>query len=196
MKPPQIPHDLPSRQGLLEELPYRHGPRPITKGIAPHRQVTQRSAGETCQQLLRTLKQLSESYPKRVGYGTSSFEKHCDGIFSPPEYRAHDTKEGEICHVHDIDGSMHMAMHPADVKIVIERGWGERHQMAFDNWGWKSMFVPPEFTMVYAPRDEDELAVILRIIDAAAWWVSGEAMPEYSVSRPLVGMEQPRDLTV
>ena len=35
-------------------------------------------------------------------------------------------------------------------------------------------YVPREFVMIYAPRDPTELEVVCRIIEAAAYWVSGE----------------------
>ena len=69
-----------------------------------------------------------------------------------------------------------MALHPADAKLVLERGWGERHPLA--RGGWLTRFVPPTFLMVYAPRDEGEVGVVLEIIRAAAWWVSGQVLWE------------------
>ena len=36
-------------------------------------------------------------------------------------------------------------------------------------------YVPREFIMVYAPRDRSELDVVCRIIEAAAFWVSGKS---------------------
>lgn len=31
--------------------------------------------------------------------------------------------------------------------------------------------VPPGFVMIYAPRNDEELKVVVEIIKAAAWWV-------------------------
>lgn len=45
--------------------------------------------------------------------------------------------------------------------------------------GWKGRdgegraIVPSGFVLVYAPRDEEELEVVGRIVGAAAWWVMG-----------------------
>ena len=78
---------------------------------------------------------------------------------------------GEVCHAHPSDGSLHMTLHPADAAIVIENGWGERHPLA--RGGWCRRFVPREFVLVYAPRDERDVEVIMRIVRAAVWWVAG-----------------------
>ncbi|RAH48263.1 uncharacterized protein BO95DRAFT_357474, partial [Aspergillus brunneoviolaceus CBS 621.78] len=83
------------------------------------------------------------------------------------------TCNGEVCHAHPSDGSLHLTLHPADVKLVLERGWGQRHPLARDSWWWWLRIVPPGFVMVYAPRDAEELDCVLEIIRAAAWWVSG-----------------------
>jgi len=62
-------------------------------------------------------------------------------------------------------------MHPADEATVLSRGWGELHPLA--SGGWLTRFVPQRFMMVYAPRDAEELAIVLEIIRAAVWWVGG-----------------------
>jgi len=67
---------------------------------------------------------------------------------------------------------MHMNLHPDDARVVLERGWGERHPLA--RGGWMRAYVPREFVMVYAPRDRTELDVVCRIIEAAAFWVTGK----------------------
>lgn len=61
---------------------------------------------------------------------------------------------------------MHALLAPADSKVVLEAGWGERHPLS--RGGWFERFVPADFVMIYAPQDHDELAVILEIIKAAA----------------------------
>jgi hypothetical protein len=81
---------------------------------------------------------------------------------------------GEICHAHPNGGSMHLNMHPADVKTVVEAGWGERHPFARENWWWNLICqIPARFTLLYGPRDEKELEVMKDVIKAAAWWMSG-----------------------
>lgn len=64
-----------------------------------------------------------------------------------------------------------MTLHPADAKLVIENGWGERHPLA--RGGWFRRFVPREFVLVYAPRGEGEVEIVVRVVAAGVWWVSG-----------------------
>ena len=100
---------------------------------------------------------------------TSCFEKYSSGLFaSVPITR---TCGGEICHAHPSDGSLHLTLHPADAKIMLENGWGERHPLA--KGGWFRRFVPREFVLIYAPRTEKELDVVMQIVAASIWWVSG-----------------------
>jgi len=66
---------------------------------------------------------------------------------------------------------MHLTLHPADTALVLEAEWGERHPLS--NGGWLKRFVPAGFLMVYAPRTEAEIEVVMEIIRAAVWWVGG-----------------------
>lgn len=64
---------------------------------------------------------------------------------------------------------MHLTMHPADAALVLSQAWGERHPLS--SGGWLERFVPPGFVMVYAPRSEEEVEIVMGIIKAAIWWV-------------------------
>ncbi|KAK1143960.1 hypothetical protein N8T08_005869 [Aspergillus melleus] len=176
-------------------LPYRLGPPPLVTGIAPQRQLTQRSTKHIYKHLARAIEELVQANPKEYVLGTSCFEKHSTGIFASPctttttttpsapstggKHRRN-TCNGEICHSHPIDGSLHLTLHPADVRVLIERGWGQRHPLAWEEetsrrWLCGTRFVPAGFVMVYAPRDEDEVRVVMEVVRAAGWWVSGES---------------------
>jgi Family of unknown function (DUF5519) len=78
---------------------------------------------------------------------------------------------GEACHAHPSDGSLHLTLHPEDEAVVLKSGWGELHPLS--RGGWLTRFVPQRFMMVYAPRDEEELELVLEIVRAAVWWVGG-----------------------
>ncbi|KAI1764805.1 hypothetical protein GGR53DRAFT_301165 [Hypoxylon sp. FL1150] len=160
--------------GILHKkpLPYRCGPRPKVVGIAPQRQVNQFGSRECYLALRRVLESHSNVNSEEVGLGTSCFEKHGLGLFA--RYPFNKTCQGEICHVHSSDHSMHMTLHPDDVKEVIEKGWGERHPLT--SQCLLKMPVPKQFTMVYAPRSVDELKVVCQIIEAAGWWVTAKEM--------------------
>ena len=153
--------------GFLTQLPRREGPRPETKGIAPHRQVTQKASTATYDKLVVAINQVGSAVAD-LEIGTSCFEKHGAGLFSLSPARS--TCKGEICHAHPSDGSLHMTLHPADENMVLEAGWGERHPLA--RGGWFERFVPFGFLMVYAPRNDAEVATVLQIVKAATWHVN------------------------
>ncbi|KAF1356950.1 hypothetical protein BDV97DRAFT_276910, partial [Delphinella strobiligena] len=167
-EPPQIPNHLTHQQGRLTNLPTRCAPRPRTAGIAPHRQLNQNCDSEIFSKLSDAIKAIARDN-EDIEEGTSCFEKHGPGLFSTCPLRR--TCRGEICHAHPSDGSMHLTLHPADAKVMLEAGWGERHPLA--RGGWLERFVPASFVMVYAPRTEDEIEVVLQLVRASAWWVAG-----------------------
>ncbi|KAF2690959.1 hypothetical protein K458DRAFT_283155, partial [Lentithecium fluviatile CBS 122367] len=162
------PHFRPTR-GYLSTLPTRTGNRPVVRGIAPQRQQTQKSSGDIYKALVSEIRKLVADPANQLMERTSCFEKHSSGLFAVTPITR--TCGGEVCHAHPSDGSLHMTLHPADAKIMIEAGWGERHPLA--RGGWCRRFVPREFVLVYAPRDKAEVGVVMGIVAAATWWVAG-----------------------
>ena len=65
-----------------------------------------------------------------------------------------------------------------DVRAVIERGWGERHGLSGSR-GLRALPVfaaaklPKEYIWIYAPRDEQELAVVEKILVGAVRYMTG-----------------------
>ncbi|TKA22233.1 hypothetical protein B0A50_08102 [Salinomyces thailandicus] len=173
LRNPHIPGPTPERfkahRGYLVDLPKREGPKPDTRGIAPHRQIPQRGSPQEYERLCSAIRVLAASDEKLV-LGRSCFEKQSTGLFarSPAER----TCEGEVCHVHPSDGSLHLTLHPADAEVVLGAGWGERHPIARGGWVFER-FVPVGFVMCYAPRGERQVEVVLEVVRAAAWFVGG-----------------------
>ncbi|KAF4621869.1 hypothetical protein G7Y89_g14476 [Cudoniella acicularis] len=163
-------------------LPKRNGPRPKIAGIAPQRQINQSGCPEMYLTLRTSLENLAKRYPDNFTVGTSCFEKKGLALFAKDPINS--TCRGEICHVHHSDRSMHMNLHPDDAKIVLEKGWGERHPLA--RGGWMKAYVPREFIMIYAPRNRSELEVVCRIIEAAGFWVVGERVDIKVEREPLL----------
>ena len=85
-----------------------------------------------------------------------------DSMLDPCDHPA------EIAHIHTTDSSMHLTLHPSDAALVISNGWGERHPLA-----GRGPWVPNGFTMVYAPRNGNEVEILIEIVRAAGWWVGG-----------------------
>ncbi|KAL4964578.1 uncharacterized protein BDV14DRAFT_76356 [Aspergillus stella-maris] len=190
LEPPSIPPTLHPTTGVLSRstIPMRPGSRPIVKGIAPQRQITQKASSAIYDSLSKQIHTFASSHPNTLYTATSCFEKHSTGIFyslptNPTPSTSNATSgttnhrmtcNGEVCHSHPSDGSLHLTLHPADIKLVLERGWAQRHPLATDNWWWGPRSVPRGFVMVYAPRSEEEVKVVGEIIRAAAWWVGGK----------------------
>jgi hypothetical protein len=172
-EPPQPDPASNPPAGVLGKnpLPLRCGPRPTVVGIAPQRQVDQQGPRECYLALRELLENHGNKHKDYIGIGTSCFEKHGLGLFA--RYPVNNTCMGEICHVHNSDHSMHMNLHPDDVKEVLAKGWGQRHPLAWRG-RWFRMPVPRQFVMVYAPRTMDEVKVVCRIIEAAGWWVMAQ----------------------
>lgn len=167
------PTYLPAH-GLLPAtgpLPYRPGPRPVVAGIAPQRQLDQHGTKQHYRALRRTLESLARAHPGRFGTARSCLEKHGLGLFA--RHPVNVTCNGEICHVHDSDHSLHLCLHPEDIAEVLRKGWGQRHPLARRGW-FGAMPVPEEFLMVYAPRDDQELEIVCRVIEAAIWYAAAE----------------------
>ncbi|TWU77827.1 hypothetical protein ED733_002110 [Metarhizium rileyi] len=162
-----------SSSGMLRShnLPYRSGPRPWVAGIAPQRQLDQHGAGHSYQTLRRAMVKLGNGSPLKFGTERSCVEKHGLALFAKHALRTN--CQGEIVHVHDSDHSMHMCLHPDDIAEVLGKGWGQMHPLARKGW-FLQMPVAPNFVMVYAPRNEHELQIVYRIIEAAIWYTSEE----------------------
>ena len=171
LRPLPIPPHFRPQQGYFNDdtLPARKGGRPLVQGVAPQRQQTEKSSEIIYNKLVARLQSLANDPRNRLVERTSCFEKNSSGLFtSIPITR---TCGGEICHAHPSDGSMHLTLHPADAKLMLENGWGERHPLA--RGGWCRRFVPKEFVLIYAPRNEAEVDIVMRIVAASIWWVSG-----------------------
>lgn len=78
--PTATPATLPT-DGYLLRLPMRRGPRPKVAGIAPHRQMNQRSTPQVHHALRDALHSFAAVYPTRLRKGTSCFEKHGLALF-------------------------------------------------------------------------------------------------------------------
>ncbi|KAF1930755.1 uncharacterized protein M421DRAFT_418236 [Didymella exigua CBS 183.55] len=169
LRPLPIPPHFRPQKGYLDSLPARSGERPLVAGIAPQRQQTQQSDEDMYAGLVARMQSYTQEPANLLLERTSCFEKNSSGLFaSSPITR---TCGGEICHAHPSDGSLHLTLHPADSKIMLESGWGERHPLA--KGGWFRRFVPREFVLIYAPRTEGDLQVVMQIVAASIWWVSG-----------------------
>lgn len=151
--------------GILprQNLPYRPGPRPTVAGLAPQRQLNQHGCPRAAAALAATLSRLAAHAPARFGTNTSSVEKHGFALFA--RHPVNVCGNGEVCHLHHSDRSLHLNLHPDDIAEVLAKGWGQRHPLAWgregskgDRWWLASLRVrsplPETFVLIYAPRGE------------------------------------------
>ena len=181
LKPPK--HNMGS--GFLSSMPQREGMRPVVAGIAPQRQLDQRNSPEVFDYLLTNLDHFAAENNSHLRKATSFLEKRTEAIFAHCDCVNHPlfrTFGCEIMHPHHIDGSLHVVLHPEDIRTVIEAGWAERHPIArADSW-WTWWFfttegrppVPEHLCFIYAPRTYEEVCIVMMIVEAGAWYVAGE----------------------
>ena len=75
----------------------------------------------------------------------------------------------EFAHLHPApEGSLHAALPPPWAAEAIEQGWAEIHPIA------RLGLIPGNVVMLYAPRDEGEVAVVLELVRAALAFARGE----------------------
>ena len=152
----------------MRSLPWRQGEKPKTNYGLPHQQLDQNPPPE----IYAKLKDRAYDFP---------FVERRPSIISVPGAEAlwllqeggHGCAEAfmrgnEFAHVHPPDdGSMHMMLPEDRVSDVLERGWGEPHPLVPEG------LVPPTAVMIFGPRDEAELEVILKLIDASYRFARG-----------------------
>jgi len=62
------------------------------------------------------------THPAKCYLGRSTFNT---AIFARSTGYSRTKYHGAICHAHPNDGGIHLNIHPADIKTVVEAGWGE-----------------------------------------------------------------------
>lgn len=68
------------------------------------------------------------------------------------------------------DGSVHLALPPAWGQKVFTKGWVTVHPLV----RYLAGILPPQSLVLYAPRDEKELAVAWKVMQATYWFARGE----------------------
>jgi hypothetical protein len=180
LRHPSIFPEGPSTRGFLEGLPPRKSCQPNITSTIPRCQQNPLTPIERCSALSSTIRGIATNYPQLTYLGRSTFETHNKDkdnnstatLFSRRQTYDGTKYFGEICRSYPEDGSIHLKLHPADVKMVLESGWGERQPPTMTHRWWKCFTgAPTGDTLIYAPRSEQELIVVTEIIRAAVWWV-------------------------
>ncbi|KAF2812359.1 uncharacterized protein BDZ99DRAFT_461080 [Mytilinidion resinicola] len=171
--------DLKDASPLSKEGPtYLDGPVPKREGgrakgsrwTMPQRQIAEPITPEALERLATLMHRLSAQHPKLLSYGLSKTEGGTGhAIYANPDLPtvnpdAHKIRY-EVAHVHPSENSLHVYASPADAREVVEAEWGERFPV--------SWIAPASWIMVYAPRNEEEVEVVERIVRAAVGWNTG-----------------------
>ncbi|KAF2770144.1 hypothetical protein EJ03DRAFT_335779 [Teratosphaeria nubilosa] len=171
---------------LSSPLPRRAGVRPTVGGIAPQRQLDQRTTEdrpEVIEYLLQCFRGFAVANGGHILYQTSFLEKCTEALISTCDsVRAPLSRVFgcEVSHPHHVDGSLHVMLHSADIAKVIAAGYRERHPLARANPAWTAWFfitesrppVPENLVFVYAPRTVDEVDTVMEIVKAGAAFVA------------------------
>ena len=144
------------------ELPRRSGSRPRTTPTNPHTQLDQQPVDlRPVEELARRVFALPgvREEPSRVSVPGARALVIGDGPTGPPEAFLVDR---EFAHLHPApDHSAHAMLPPDVAEVAVATGWAEPHPVA------RLGLIPSTAVMLYAVRDEAELAVIETLIRAS-----------------------------
>ncbi|KAI0784337.1 hypothetical protein C8Q75DRAFT_736212 [Abortiporus biennis] len=163
-------------KGFLEGgFKERRGGRPkMSWHVAPVRQLDRLASKDMNEKLDALFDQIVTLNPSLIQYATSPHERLHNGIVLHPSLPApHPVASHalrEVAHIHPSDHSMHVVLAPKDCKIVIEKSWGERHPLSGSP---VFKILPKEYVGIYAPRDDEELEVVKKILVASLKYMTG-----------------------
>jgi hypothetical protein len=154
---------------MAPELPQRAGSRPRTTPTNPHTQLDQQPvdpalAGELARRVFSLPGVVEE--PSGISVpGARALVLAPDEPAGPPEAFL---VGREFAHLHPAPDHSAHAMLPLDLaRAADDAGWAEPHPVA------RMGLIPETAVMLYAPRDDDELAVIEMLIRASREFAGG-----------------------
>jgi hypothetical protein len=150
-------------------LLQRQGPRPQTTPSNPHTQLDQQpddpGLHDTLAARVFSLPDVQER-PSRVSVpGARALWLRDSVPAGPPEAFM---VEREFAHLHPgADQSLHAALPPELAEAAIAAGWAELHPVA------RLGYIPPTTVMIYAPRNQEELDTVFRLVLASYQFAGG-----------------------
>lgn len=149
-------------QHIPLSLARRRGPRPRTTSTNPHTQLDQIAPLELHSALARRIFALHcvEERPSAISVPGARALWLCNECAA--DEPAAFLIGREFAHLHPpSDGSLHAALPPALAEAAIEAGWAEPHPLALRG------LIPKSIVMLYGPRDEGELDIVGRLVEAS-----------------------------
>lgn len=145
--------------------------------------------------------------PHLIKINESQLERHSPAIFLADNVPQSDIARGinsEIAHIHCTgEFSVHVTLSPADCKLsspfpmdmhlrysrrtgkkVIDAGWAQRHPLSGSPLlkpasGSGKPFLSSEYVFIYAPRNDEEVGVVMKIIVASIKYMTGAKEVNY-----------------
>lgn len=177
-----------------EEIPKREGERPrVGRHVVPQRQLNQLPGKEMKEKLTAAFRSLSKQNRHILKLAQSVYEKHtealflADGVTGNEPAGAHSVRE--ISHIHGTsDHSVHVTLAPQDCKKVLLAGWGQRHPLdgsrIMKRFGGPGKYLPREYMLIYAPRNDAELQTVMRIVRASVGYMANTRDVKYAQESP------------
>jgi hypothetical protein len=144
-------------------LPLRGGARPRTTPTNPHTQLDQQP---TDSRLVDELARRAFALPGVVEEPSGISVPGARALVLAPSEPAGPPEafliDREFAHIHpDPDHSLHAMLPTETVTEAVYAGWAEPHPVALRG------LIPRNAVMLYAPRDDEELDVIERLVRAS-----------------------------
>lgn len=166
--PEATPAPEPAWPTLPEgRLPDRRGARPEVSWRIPQQQHSDTSPVELQEQLFARISALSGVTSAESQISVPGARSLLLGGSTGPEEAFLVPEVREFAHLHPAyDGSLHLALPAAQAADVVAHGWGTPHP-------WAGTRLSLGFTMVFGPRDAEELEVVAGIVAASHAYASG-----------------------
>lgn len=148
--------------------PRRRGPRPRTSGALPHLQLDQHPPVEIIQALFDCCLQLPHVRVQQSRLAAPEIQALAlpDSVARGPADAFID--DHEFCHLHPSpEGSAHLSLPGPISSRIVECGWAEPHPSV------QAGFLRRPIFMAYAPRDTEELEVVLNLVKVAYQFAEG-----------------------
>ena len=168
--PQTLSNDGPS---FLKDIPVRAGGRPrLMPRTLPQRQRPEPIEPSTKVELMSLMRRMASQRPDILETRPSLTEgRTADGLYVRKNYdkvnpivAANRALKYEIGHAHPTESSLHIFLSEADARKIIEARWGQRFCLPHAHLrGW---------TMIYAPRNEAELALVEEFVKASVRWAT------------------------
>ncbi|PWY73580.1 hypothetical protein BO70DRAFT_108267 [Aspergillus heteromorphus CBS 117.55] len=149
----------------------------------PQRQIDTFAGEEVKKRLDAEFYALVERNSQLVKLADSRLERHANAIFLADGVVGNDAAgrmKGECAHIHRLkDYSLHVVLAPADCKRVFDAGWAQRHgfsgiKIPTTLTGGQELDLPAEYVFLYAPRTEEEVALVMGVVTAGLRYLTGQ----------------------